>query len=252
VPAGALVGGRIVDVGGVSSALRQLLARVEITDSRAMIAVSDSLASFRVLRFPSDATDEAIDAAATRELPTNPQRMASRWVDLREAERRVVFAALWDRALVQKAVDAARGAGLDPAVVELKSTCIARAVAEPRCVVVDIAANPVEIFVIEDHLPQLWHSFELNAAVGDDIGAALAGPLRQVLRFHGTRRDGGFKGSAPILISGEQTLSSQALAHLQQTLGHPVQPLPVPPRVPEDVRHGTYLACLGMLMRRSQ
>jgi hypothetical protein len=87
--------------------------------------------------------------------------------------------------------------------------------------------------------------------VGEDVGPALVGPLRQVLRFYGRRRDVDFRASSPVLIAGDQTVSSQTLSQLAQILGHPVEGLAAPRRVPEDVRHGTYLTCLGMLMRRS-
>jgi hypothetical protein len=247
-----LVDGRIMDVGGVSNALRALLARAEIRGTRALIAVSDALASFRVLKFPADATDQAIDSATTKELPADPDRMASWWTDVhQDGHGRVVFAAVWDRNLVKRAADVARGAGLEPTVVELKSLCIARAVTEASCVVVDISASPVEIFVIDHHVPQVWHSFDLTVPAGEDIGPALAVPLRQVLRFYGRRRDVDFSATSPILIAGDQTVSSQTFSHLEELLGHPVASLVGPPRVPEDVRHGTYLTCLGMLMRRS-
>ena len=49
-PAGSLVDGKVVDVVGVGSALRQLLARTDIENTQALIAASDSVASFRVLK----------------------------------------------------------------------------------------------------------------------------------------------------------------------------------------------------------
>lgn len=252
-PPGSLVDGKVMDVGGVSSALRQLLARTEIRQTRALVAVSDALASFRVLTFPASATDEDIDSAATKEFPVDPERMASTWAEVQHnADWRVAFVAVWDRTFVKRAADAARGAGLEPLVVELKSACIARAVAEPSCVVVDMSNNPVEIFVIDGHVPQVWHSFDLTVPAGEDIGPALAGPLRQVLRFYERRRDTDFRSSAPVFIAGDQIVSGQVLVSLSQLLGHPVQQLGVPARVSQDVRHGTYLTCLGMLMRRGQ
>jgi hypothetical protein len=252
-PPGALVAGRIEDVGGVAGALRQLLARAEIRETRAMIAVSDSLASFRILKFAGSATDQNVDSAASKELPSDPERMTSRWIDVQGSDdSRVVLAAVWDRGLVKRAVDAARGAGLEPTVVELKSMCVARAVQEPSCVVVDISGDPVEIFVIDDYVPQLWHSFNMTVPVGDDIGPALGSPLRQVLRYVVSRRGANFRPDAPIYLCGDQTVSGQAVAYLSQALGRPVQPMAAPPRVPETVRYGTYLTCLGMLMRRGR
>ncbi len=250
-PAGSLVDGKVLDVSAVGSALRQLLARTEIHESRALLAASDAVATFRVLKLPLAASDQDVDAVVARELPLDPERMSTRWIDVSTDERqRLVYAVSWDRSLIKNITDAARFAGLDPIAVDLKSICIARAVAAPACVLLDIASSPAEIVLIDGHVPQVWHSFELNGAAGDDMGPALAGPLRTVLRFYERRRDTEFEPTAPILIAGEQVLSSRATTALGQQLLHPVAPLSIPARVPPEIRFSTYLTCLGLLMRR--
>jgi hypothetical protein len=251
-PAGSLVDGRVVDVDAVGAALRQLLARTEIEETRAMIAASDAIATFRVIKLPPAATDSDVDAAIARELPLDPERMSIRWIDLTSNQAlRQVYAVAWDRSLIKKVAEAARRAGLDPAAVELKSACVARTVAVPACVVVDMASSPAEVVLIDGNTPHVWHSFQLDAAAGDDLGPVLAGPLRTVLRFYERRRDTDFDPAAPILVAGEQVLSSRATALLSQQLEHPVVPLPIPARVPPDIRYNTYLTCIGLLMRRS-
>ena len=250
-PAGSLVEGKIRDVPAVASALRQLLARTEINDTRALIAVSDSLATFRVLKLQPAATDEEVDALVTRELQMDPQRMSTQWLDVTDGHPyRLVYAVAWDRSLIKGVVDAARLAGLDPVAVDLKSTCVARAVAEHACVVLDTTTNPAEIVLIDGHVPQVWRSFRLDVAAGDEIGPFLAAPLRTVLSFYERRRDTEFSPSAPILVAGEQSLSARASVALSKLLEHPVVPLPIPARVPAETRFATYLACLGLLMRR--
>jgi hypothetical protein len=251
-PAASLVDGRIVDVNAVGSALRQLLARTEIEESRALIAASDAVATFRVLKLPPAASDQDVDVAVARELPLDPERMSTQWLDVSSGQgHRLVYAVSWDRLLIKAITDAARFAGLDPVAVDMKSACVARAVAQPACVVVDMASNPAEIVLIDDHIPQVWHSFRLDVEVGDDIAPALTGPLRTVLRFYKRRRDTEFEPTAPILIAGEQVLASRATTTLSQQLAHPVVPLPIPARVSPEIRYATYLTCLGLLMRRT-
>jgi hypothetical protein len=251
-PAGSLVDGKVVDVNAVGSALRQLLARTEIHETKALIAASDAVATFRVFKVPLAATDSDVDAFVARELPLDPERMSTRWIDVSAGrDYRVVYAVAWDRSLIKGITDAARHAGLDPIAVDLKSACVARAVTERACVVLDTISTPAEIILIDGHAPQVWHSFRLDVAVGDDIGPALAGPLRTVLHFYERRRDTEFEPTAPILVAGEQGLTSRATALLSQQLDHPVLPLPVPARVPQEIRFATYLTCLGLLMRRS-
>ncbi len=252
LPPGAAAGGKIKQPELVAQAIRQLLGRTEITDTKALVAASDSLASFRILNFPATATDKDVATGVNREMPLDPDRMAVRWVDLMiETDKRVVYAAAWDRALIKNVSDSVKLAGLEPVAVELKSACIARAVTEPSCVVLDLSSDPVEIVLVDQHVPQVWHSFTLKASMGDDIAPALAAPLRAVLRFYRRRQSGGFGPTSPVLVAGEQVLPGQVLATLAELVEQPVEPLTAPPRVPQDVRHGTYLTCLGLIMRRS-
>ena len=249
--AGSLVDGKVVDPHAVGSALRQLLARTEIEETRALIAASDAVATFRVIKLPPGAGDQDVDGAVSRELPMDPEKMSTQWVDVSDGNtHRAVYAVAWDRSLVKGVAEAARMAGLEPVAIDLKSACVARTVTEPACLVVDIASSPAEIVLIDGHVPQVWHSFRPDIAAGDDFGPALVEPLRSVLRFYKRRRDTQFDGSAPIFIAGEQMLAARATAALSRQLEHPVAHLPVPPRIPPDIRYTTYLACLGLLMRR--
>ena len=230
--------------------MREVLARTEIAEQRASIAVNDALASFRILHLPKGASDNEISAAVARELPLDPERIVTRWVDLVSiVDRRVVYAAAWDRGHVRTITDAVRSVGIDPTVVELRSAAVARAVSEPSCIVVDLCTDPAEIVLIDGHVPQVWHSVRVNIP-GSDPAALLAPPLRTVLRFY-RRRHVEFAAAAPVLISAEQIFSAEQMAGLAHDLGQPVMVLPPPRRVPPEVRHPVYLACLGLIMRRS-
>ena len=252
VPSGAMAGGKVVDPGGVGMALRQLLARTEVTETRAFVAASDAIATFRVLTLPAGQTDQQVAAAVAKELPLDPERLDTQWLELHSAnEHRLVYAAAWDRSLVRGITDAVRAAGVEPEVVDLKSACIARAVVEPSCVVVDVSSDPAEIVLIDNHVPQVWHSVTAAAMQEEDLGAAVSPALRSIFRFYKRRRDSGFGPGSPIFIASEQRPPEDALASLRAEFDHPVQLLPAPPRIPDHVRHATYLTCLGLIMRRS-
>jgi hypothetical protein len=242
----------VIDPAAVAQTLKQLMARTDVTATHAFVAASDAVATFRILHLPITATDRDVEAAVARELTLDPETTATRWVDVPSTNAsRLVYAAAWDRALVKKMTDALKMAGVEPVVVELRSASVARAVEEPACIVIDMTSNPVELVLIDAKMPQLWHSFELPAGGGDDLAAALAVPLRSVLRFYRRRAEADFRTTAPIFISGDQAVPAQALTALAEIMQQPVSALPPPPRTPPQVRHATYLACLGLIMRRN-
>ncbi len=249
---GSLVGGRVVDAGAVATALRQLLARTEIHQNKAMIAASDAVATFRVFNFPADTSDRDVDAYVNRQLLLDPEKIEVKWADIqRGGGQRPVYAAAWDRSLIKGITEAAKLAGLEAVVVELKSACLARVAAAPSYAILDVSSDSGEIFLVDGHLPQVWHSFALSVKVGEDLTAALAAPLQSVLRFYKGRSQSMFGPSSPILVAGEPVVSPSVMSGLSKLVGHPVEPVPAPARVPTDVRHGAYLTCLGLLMRRT-
>lgn len=251
-PDGASVAGRVIDPAAVARVLKSLLARIEVAQTRALVAVSDAMATFRVLELPPGSTAKDVDAAIAHELPFDPQQTASKWLEVEAVpESRTVYAAAWDRALIKGVSDAVRLAGIEPAVVELKSASVARAVPRPSCVVVDLSSRPAELILIHRHLPRVWHSFAVPESIGDDVATLVAPPLRSMLRFYRRRSEGSFDQNAPIFVSSEQMLSTSALTELSELVDQPVLALPAPARIPPDIRHSTYLACLGLLMRRN-
>ena len=250
VPAGAMEGGRVLDSAALGVALRHLIARAEITTTRALIAASDTIASFRVLTFPKASTESEIDAAIRTQLNLGSERMSSRHVEvLAGRDERTIFAAVWDRGQVQAIAHAAKQAGLEPAVVDLKSLCVARALPEVSCILLDMSVDPCEAILIDERIPRVWHTFKLES--GGDLAFVLAAGLKPMLGFHKRSGAAGFGPHSPILVRSDQPLPSLMFGRLEQLTGHPVQPLPQPQRVDPDVRYSPFLACLGLVMRRS-
>jgi hypothetical protein len=248
-PPGSLEGGRVLDEAALGQALRSLIARTEITTTRALVAASDTIASFRILTFPKAATGLEIDAAIGGQLNLGSDRMVVRHFEVMEGrEERTLFAVVWDRAQVQAIASTVKHAGLEPTVVDLKSFCAARALIVDSCILLDMSAEPCEAVLIDERLPRVWHTFRLES--GGDLALAIANGLKPVLGLHQRSGSSGFGPDSPILVRSDQTLPSLLSGRLEQLTGHPVQPLPQPPRVDPEVRYGPYLTCLGLVMRR--
>ena len=250
LPPGVLEEGTVKDQGAVGQALRQVIARSEITATRALVAVSDSLASFRVLSFPMGTTDGALSAAVKNQLDLGSERMAYRYFDIPSsyAAERLVLATVWDRHHVDTIVGAVRAAGLDPAVVDLKSMCMARTLTVDSCLLLDLLSKPCEAVLVDDRLPRVWHSFDVDR--DGDVAQSIAAGLRPLVGFQ-RYAYASFGPESPILVRAEPALAADGVARLEQLTGRVVLPVPMPPRVGDEVRYLPYLTCLGLLMRRS-
>ena len=248
-PPGALDGGRVLDAAAVGQALRLLLARSDISATRALIAANDVIASFRVLTFPKGTPNSEIDASVRSQLNLSSERMAMRHMELQAGgEERTIFATVWDRDQVNAIAAAVRQAGLEPIAVDLKSLCVARAIPVSSAILLDLSADPCEAILIEDRIPRAAHSFRVES--GGDLGLQLSNGLKPVLAFQRRSGASGFGPDSPILVRTEQELPSLLNSRLEHLTGHPVDPLPRPPRIDPDVRYGPFLTCIGLVMRR--
>jgi hypothetical protein len=213
-----------------------------------LIAASDAIASFRVLNFAQGTSDEAIESVVRSQLPVHDRLAARRTEILAGRPERTIYATVWDRDQVRAIAETARSAGLDPAVVDLKSLCVARAVPVASCIVLDMSTEPLEVILIDDHIPRVWHSFTMGP--DGDLATALAAGLKPVLSFYRTAGRNGFSAESPILIRSDQGTPAVMAERLGGLTGHPVASLPAPARVDPDLRFGPYLACVGLVMRR--
>jgi hypothetical protein len=249
MPPGAIEKGRVVKPELLGEAIHQLAARAEVAGTRAHVAMSDMIASFRVMRFPPGVDNTDVEAAITTQLPPRSDRMAVRRAEIRSSDGGLsVYAVAWNRRAVSEVADAVRHAGLEPVVVELKSLCVARAVPLETCIVLDLSTEPCEALVVDNHVPIIWHMIERGA--NPDSVEFLATGLRPLLTFYKQATGQAFDPQAPILIRSEQQVSAPFMERLTAAAGHTVRPIPVPPRVPDTVSHERFLTCIGLVMRR--
>src|SRR5256712_4018482 len=219
-PPGALEGGRVLDLDSLSQAVRLLIARTDISATRALVGGSDAIASFRLLTFPKAPSDSGIDASVKGRVNLGSDRMAMRHIEVQAApDERTMFATVWDRNQVNAIAAAARQAGLEPVAVDLKSLCVARAIPVSSCILLDMSTDPCEAILIEDRIPRAVHSFRVES--GGDLGLGLSNGLKPVLAFQRRSGTDGFRPNSPIPVPAEQDPPAP-----------PPRPPPHPPRSP--------------------
>jgi hypothetical protein len=239
-----------VDGPALGEALRRLVVDSGITATRALIAASDLLASFRVLTFPKDASDSEIDAAGRDRFSSGSYQLAHRHIELSSSQaERTVLTLAWDRAQVEAIAAAVKQARLDPVVVDLKSLCVARALMVDSCLFVDMTSELCEVILVDERIPRIWHSFKLDA--GDDLALSIAHGLQPVIDFYTGKNGRSFGAESPVLVRLDHALPSAVAERLGRLVSRRVDPLPQPARVDSGVKYGPYLTCLGLMMRRN-
>ncbi len=165
-------------------------------------------------------------------------------------DERTIYAVAFDRPKIQSLAATVRLAGLEPTAIELKSLCVARSLIEPACLVLDLGSDPAEILLIDGNLPRIWHAFNVDLESPESVIEKSVSALRSVLSFYKRQQGGDFSPDAPAFVNTEQSPSSGSLAVIEDRIGYRFEAFPVPPRVDPEIRHASFLACIGLIMRR--
>jgi len=249
LPAGLIRNGDPADPGTVAVFVANALTTAGITGRRARMVLSDQAVVSRHITLPPMSNGDlarAVRFEAERHLPIRIDRACWSWdvVERSRAGIHVYMVAAW-RDVVQHYAEVARGAGLEPEVLEPRSVAVARALDQDQVLLVDGTPRRLQLTLLVGGQPV----FTDDQDAGPDVyqrQEALDRLLQRAFRYQTTAATGSAR-MAPVLLAGD--LESVELPHavpggpVTQVLnGH----LPAaPPRFPA----GSYLANLGLAMR---
>jgi len=246
---GSLRGGDPMDPKQLAAQFKTALARAGITARKARIVISDDAAVVRVVevpRIPKRHMAGAIRYLSEQETPFPPGRASLAWdvIERRQNTVRVYLAAAW-KDVVQRLVDTAKAAGLDPQVIEPRSLAVNRAIGREQAIVIDAGETLASLTYVSrtetpfaDQVPVL----------GDGKWEAANLMLRRALR--------GNRGEAPpVLLAGE--LEAEANEPEAAMLGVAAYPASTAlnghgPIRPPGIPGGALLGALGLAMRGVQ
>jgi type IV pilus assembly protein PilM len=252
LPNDTMTGGDPVLPAYLGDAVRQALERAAIVSRRARIALPDEATVSRQITLPPMARRDlprAMQFAAERHIPFPVERARWAW-DVIEQSREgvtVYLVATW-RDLVERYAEMARAAGLEPEVLEPRAVSVARALDQEQALVLDAGASRLHATLLMTGQPTFVDEVLVGTVVVDER-EALDRLLQRAYRHQSTVADAPGR-LAPILLAGDLEFADLPLP----VAGRPVSEVlnGQLPRSPEGFRPGSYLANLGLSMRRAR
>jgi type IV pilus assembly protein PilM len=250
LPQDALTSGDPILPEYLGDAVRQALARGAIVSRRARIALPDEATVSRQVTLPPMARRDlprAMYFAAERHIPFPIDRARWAWDVIDENRDRITvyLVATW-RDVVERYAEMARSAGLEPEVLEPRAVSVARALDQDQALVLDAGISRLHATLLVTGQPTFVDEVPVGTIVLDER-EALDRLLQRAYRHQSTVA--GVAGRlAPILLAGDLEYADLPLP----VAGRPVSEVlnGQLPRSPEGFRPGSYLANLGLSMRR--
>jgi hypothetical protein len=251
-PENSLVEGRVENPAALGGALRDLAREVGVHETRALISSSDRISAFRLLDLAARKGQKQVESVMRRELPLPHERLILHWVDLKRKGGRGVFAVASDKLLVQGLTEAVRVSGLQPVAMEPRCLCLMRAAGLPNCVLLDVHENDAAAVVVQDWIPHLHHYFDVARGHSNAFLESLAAGVRAATAFFQSRHpDVPADVERPVIVTGERPIGDDVLGAFAKMMGRPVENADRPNCMAEGLPTPAYLACAGLMMRRT-
>jgi hypothetical protein len=84
-----------------------------------------------------------------------------------------------------------------------------------------------------------------------DLASQLATAVKAVVSFHQRSGSNGYSPNAPIVLRSGEPVATLVSGRIHDLTGRVVEPIAQPARVDGNLRVEPFLACIGLLMRRS-
>lgn len=249
LPDGLLRNGDPSEPEALGGLVRESLRLAGIEARRARMTLPDEVAvsrHFTLPKMPRRDLARAVRYSAERHLPFPIDRARWVWdvVDATDASVRVYLVAAWSDIIDRYAL-VARSAGLEPEILEPRSTAIARALRQDRALLVDGSSTRVYLTLLVDGQPIFVdeHSAGQGAAQQREVIDRM---LQHAFRYQSTLSDGSTR-MPPVLLAGELEDADLQLP----VMGRPVSRVlnGALPAAPAGFRAGRFLANLGLAMR---
>lgn len=249
LPEDALRNGDPVLTGFVANAVRQALDRAGIQARRALMALPDEATVSRQVTLPPMPGPElarAMRFVAEKHMPFSIDRARWAWDVIKRGREGVTIylVATW-RDVVDRYAEVARGAGLEPEVLEPRAVAVGRALDQEQALVLDASPRRLYATLLVTGQPTYVDEVLVGAVLHDER-EALHRLLQRAYRHQSTL--GVTPGRlAPVLLAGELEQADLELPVAGRPVGDVLNgQLPTAPR---GFRPGAYLANLGLSMR---
>jgi type IV pilus assembly protein PilM len=201
---------------------------------------------------PKDLLPEAVKREAGRVLGVPLAELYLFWQLLPSVRGELlIYLVALPRDTVDSLVSTLRKAGFKPYIMGLKPLAIARTIAEPNAIVVDVQSDSVDIVVMIDRIPQVVRTIPLpgEASLEDRIPVIGEELSRAIFFYNSSHMDKPIEADVPLLVSGELAEREDMWSHLLEERERPVQVLPSPMEAVEGFPHSRYLTNIGLALK---
>ena len=241
----------------VAARIKQLLKSRKVAANNAIVGLSGLHCLTRPItlpRLPQAMLAEAVMREAKRVLPVPLEQLYISWQKIPSPEEGKIQVFLV--AIPCKTADAIlkvlRQVGLKTSLMDLKPLALARVVQESSAIVVDVQSTEFDIVILVDGVPQPVRSMSFSSekiSLQEKL-LMVRDELNRTIEFYNSKNPEKPLGSeVTIFVSGELAEEPEHCESLSKEVGHPVVPMEVPLKYPQQFNPTRYMINIGLALK---
>jgi type IV pilus assembly protein PilM len=249
---GLIEDGLIIDPPAFGAKVRRLMASSGIQGSKIVASVSGAYSVFRVLNLPemdNRRNDDAVLEAAAGLMPVPVEELYISCQVVSDGElAEKAFVVGMPRNIVDAEIQALRGAGVNPHILNLKGLALSKLVDGQQAIIVNMEEDSIDIVLMSGGFPQIVRTVAArhNSNVEDRIDH-LARTLWQTDSFLGSRQVRRSPDTdTPLFLAGPLADDPDVVDGVQSVTGHAVAPLAIPVEYPGSMSVSRYAVNVGL------
>jgi len=245
----------IVDPQALGNAVKQLMASSAIKGKNISISVSGLYSLSRIVTVPlgGAATQQVVLEAASEVMPLSEDEQYLSWqtVAVGEGGQQVLVIGV-PRDMIDSEMQALRGSGVSPRVLDLKTMALIRAVNREQAIIFNIEPNSFDIVIVVGGSAEVMRTtaWQQSGLSEEEETEHLAVALELTIGFYNSHHPGfPLDPATPLFITGQMSGDIALVEKLQNRAGYHIEPLTPPLEYPAHLPVSQYAVNIGLALK---
>lgn len=257
LPPGLVKDGLILRPKVVGAVINSLFKSTGITKKRVITSLTGLSFIHRILTLPRmerDSLSEAIQRAARREMLLPPEELYLCGQAISNGADEAGFLILGvPRNPIDVLVQALGEVDIQPYLIDLNPLALARVAHRREAIIVNMESDCFDIVLIADGMPAIMHTISPRGpgATMEENIRKLADELLKTVEFYNNNHpQSPLSTTASLLVTGELSADVATRELISAEVGHPVEPLKPPLKLPPDLPAASFATNIGLALKK--
>jgi len=257
LPPGLIKDGLILKPKVVGAVIGSLFKSTGVPKKHVITSLTGLSFIHRILTLPrmeSDSMFEAIQRAARKEMLLPPEELYLSGQPIGNGTGEAGFLVVGvPRNPIDVLVQALKEAEIQSYIIDLNPLALARLAHRKEAIIVNLEPDCFDIVLVADGMPTIMHTITSRgpgATVEDNVRKLSDELLKTVEFYNNNHPQSPLSPTASLFLTGELSANADTGELIQDEVGHPIEPMRPPLKMPHDLPAASFATNIGLALKK--